>query len=423
MNYKDTVIKVIAEVCRVLLGVVFIFSGFVKAVDPMGSAIKVGDYITAFGMDFLSPLVTLISFNLSAIEFVLGVCMLLGVYRKFVTFLTLLFMVFMTPLTLYLAIFDPVSDCGCFGDAIVISNWETFFKNVVLLAASILTFIYNQRLLQAYTYKAYWFVALYSYLFIMGFSYRNYYHLPIIDFRPYKIGANIPELMAIPEGTPQDEYRYSFIYEKNGVRKEFTLDDYPADDPEWTFVDSKTELIQKGYEPPIEAFQIYNPEGEDVTDEILMNDEGILLLIAPRLEKAKDERIDEINNLYDYALEHQIEFYCITGSSVDAIEIWSDNTGAEYPFLIADETLLKTIIRSNPGLVLMHNGTILMKWHYKDIPEEEDIERVLTSYLQGREEEYRKQDVRLRTNLLIFTLPLLFVWFYDYLRNRRKTKK
>ena len=149
MEYKETVKKVIAEVCRLLLGVVFIFSGTVKAVDPMGGAIKIGDYLTSFGLDKLQPFTVLISFNLSALEFMLGVCMLLGVYRRYTTFLTLLMMSFMTPLTLYLAIFNPVSDCGCFRDALVISNWQTFYKNVVLLAAAIYVFIHNQRLYKA----------------------------------------------------------------------------------------------------------------------------------------------------------------------------------------------------------------------------------------------------------------------------------
>lgn len=219
MEYKETVKKVIAEVCRLLLGVVFIFSGTVKAVDPMGGAIKIGDYLTSFGLDKLQPFTVLISFNLSALEFMLGVCMLLGVYRRYTTFLTLLMMSFMTPLTLYLAIFNPVSDCGCFGDALVISNWQTFYKNVVLLAAAIYVFIHNQRLLQGYTYHVYWFVALWSYVFAIGFAYRNYNHLPILDFRPYKLGANIPALMSIPEGAPEDEYAYSF-YLREGWRTE-----------------------------------------------------------------------------------------------------------------------------------------------------------------------------------------------------------
>lgn len=421
MKYKDTVIKILVECSRLLLGVVFIFSGFVKAVDPMGFAIKIGEYLSSFGLDKLQPFSVLLSFNLSAIEFALGVCMLLGVYRRYVSFLILLFMAFMTPLTLYLALFDPVSDCGCFGDALVISNWETFFKNIILSAAAVIAFIYNQRLLQGYTFKVYWFVALYAYLFGVGFGYYNYNHLPVLDFRPYKIGANIPSLMEIPAGAPEDEYKYTFIYEKDGVKKEFGLNDYPANDSTWTFVDSKTELVKQGYVPPVTAFNIYDGEGEDVTDEILNNPEPLLLLIAPKLEDADDEQMDEINGVYDYALEHQIPFYCVTGSSKEAIDTWSDNTGAEYPFRMADEVLLKTMIRSNPGLMLLKDGTILGKWHYNDIPAEEDVKAVMDSCLTGTVTK-TKEAPRLVTNLFTFTVPLLLVWVYDFLRFRRKRK-
>lgn len=422
MKGKEIAIKSIAELCRLLIGVVFIFSGFVKAVDPMGGAIKIGEYLTSFGLDVVRPFAVLISFNLSAIEFTLGVCMLLGVYRRYTSFLVLAFMAVMTPLTFYLALFNPVSDCGCFGDALVITNWETFYKNIVLSAASVFVFIYNRRLLQGFTYKVYWFVALYAYMFGIGFAYYNYNHLPIIDFRPYKLGANIPKLMEIPEGAPQDEYKYTFIYEKDGVKKEFTLEDYPANDSSWTFVESKTELIKPGYTPPIAAFNIYNAEGDDVTDEIIRNPGPVLLLIAPKLEDADGEQMDEINGMYDYALEHRIPFYCVTGSSPQAITEWSDNTGAEYPFRMADEVLLKTIIRSNPGMVLLKDGTVLGKWHYNDIPAEEDVKAVMDSCLAGSFIK-SKEDGRLATNLLTFTVPLLLVWIYDLLRFRRKGKK
>lgn len=153
MNYKETAIKILTECSRLLIGVVFIFSGFVKAVDPMGGAIKIGDYLTSFGLDMLQPFTVLASFALSAAEFAMGVCMLLGVYRRYNSFLVLLFMAFMTPLTLYLAIFNPVSDCGCFGDAVVITNWETFFKNLVLSAAAIMVFMNCGKMFQCFTYN------------------------------------------------------------------------------------------------------------------------------------------------------------------------------------------------------------------------------------------------------------------------------
>ena len=421
MKYKDTVIKIAAECSRLLLGVVFIFSGFVKAVDPMGGAIKIGEYLVSFGLDKLQPFAVILSFNLSAIEFTLGVCMLLGVYRRYVSFLTLLFMAFMTPLTLYLALFDPVSDCGCFGDALVISNWETFFKNIALTSAAVVAFIYNQRLLQGYTFKVYWFVALYAYLFGIGFASYNYNHLPVIDFRPYKIGANIPALMEIPEGAPEDEYTYTFVYEKDGVKKEFTLEDYPANDSSWTFVDSKTELVKKGYTPPVAGFNIYDEAGNDVTNEIIANPGPVLLLVAPKLEDADDGKMDEINSVYDYALEHNIPFYCVTGSSKEVIDVWNDNTGAEYPYRMADEVLLKTMIRSNPGLVLLKSGTIMAKWHYNDIPAEEQVKAAMNDALTGTVIK-TKEDDRLATNLLTFTVPLLLVWIYDYFRFRRRRK-
>lgn len=422
MKKNGKISKIAAECCRALIGLVFIFSGTVKAIDPMGGAIKIGEYLTSFGLDKLQSFAVMLSFNLSAIEFTLGVCMLLAVYRRYTTLLTLIFMAFMTPLTLYLALFDPVSDCGCFGDALVISNWETFLKNIVLLAAAVVAFIYNQRLTAFYTYKVYWFVALFAYAYGIGFAYWNYNHLPVVDFRPYKIGANIPALMQIPEGAAEDEYRYAFIYEKDGVQKEFSLDDVPADDSSWTFVESKTELIRPGYVPPVTSFPIYNERDEEVADRLLHDTIPVLLLISPKLENADDARIDEINEIYDYALENKMDFYAVTGSAPEAIGQWIDNTGAEYPFLKADDVLLKTIIRSNPGLVLLKEGTILGKWHYNDLPKEGELQAVFEARLSGKGIK-NKEEGSLLTNLFTFTVPLLLVWLYDYLRNRLPRRK
>lgn len=422
MKGKEVAIKTVAELSRLLLGVVFIFSGAVKAVDPMGGAIKIDDYLSAFGLDFLQVFSVPLAMNLSAVEFMLGVCMLLGVYRRYASFLTLLFMLFMTPLTLYLALFNPVSDCGCFGDALVLTNWETFYKNIVLLAAAGWAFVYNQRLWPVYSFKVYWFVALFAYLYAMAFSVYNYDHLPVVDFRPYKVGANIPKLMEIPDGAPQDEYAYSFVYEKDGVQKEFSLEDYPAGDSSWTFVESKTTLLKAGYVPPVTGFNLLTLQGEDLTDSLLSNQQGVFLLVSPNLEEASDERIDEINNAFDYAQEKGLAFYCVTGSTPEQIGKWVDYTGAEYPFLSADEVILKTVIRANPGLVLLKGGTILAKWHYNDIPQEQELGREVAAILSGSGENL-KEDVRLWTNILTFTVPLLLVWLYDRFRYRRKTKK
>lgn len=411
--------KIIAECCRFLLGAVFVFSGTVKAIDPVGGAIKFGDYFTAFGLDALQPFALLFSFCLAALEFALGICLLLGVYRRYVSLLVLLFMLFMTPLTLYLALTDPVSDCGCFGDAWVITNWQTFYKNLVLLAAAVVVRIYNQRLYAFYTYKVYWFVALFAYLYALGFAYANYTKLPVVDFRPYRVGTDIPASMSIPADAPKAEYAYSFLYEKDGVRQEFTLDNYPADDSTWTFVDQKTRLIRPGYEPPIKDFSIYDSADEAITDRVLHDTRGVFLLVAPKLEKADDSHLEEINDIYDYAKERGYAFYCLTASSPEAIREWSDNTGAEYPFCFTDETVLKTMIRSNPGLLLLKNGVVLAKWSHSRLPEEDRVETVMDAYLNGSEIK-SQQAGRIRTNLLGFTLPLLLVYLYDRARNRKK---
>ena len=420
---RELIEKIILEFSRILLGSVFIFSGFVKAVDPMGGAIKIDDYLTAFGWNFLHPFSTFFSFNLAAIEFVLGVCVTLGVYRRYTTFCLLLMMLFMTPLTLYLALFNPVSDCGCFGDAVVITNWQTFYKNVVLLAAAIYVFRHHRKLFPCFSPHTYWFVAFFAYLFSIGFGYMNYNHLPILDFRPYKVGANIPALMEIPEGAPVDEYDYSFVYEKDGVQKVFSLEDVPTDDSTWVFVESRTKLIKQGYVPPISAFNVYNLRDEEVT-ESLLSDSGLMFwLVSPRLEDADDERIDEINSIYDYAVERGWKFYCLTGSSREAMAAWTDNTGAEYPYLFADAVLLKTIVRSNPGLVLMREGTILAKWNYNDFPPFERLDEVFGPFVAGNKAQKREEDVKLFTNLLTFIVPLSLVWMYDWTRYRKRSRK
>lgn len=411
--------KIITEICRIILGVTFIFSGTVKCIDPVGGAIKIEDYFGAFGLSALNPLATFVSFNLSAIEFMLGLCILMAVYRKLTTICMLAFMTFMTLLTLYLALFNPVHDCGCFGEAIILTNWQTFFKNfLVLLPASVITYIYHKRMTPVYTHKVYWFIVLFAYAFPMWLSWYNYSHLPIEDFRPYKVGANIPELMSFPADAPQDEYE--FIYERNGEKKAFAPENAPAGDSTWTFVEAK--LIKEGYIPPIISFELYDDMEDNIAEEILSAENGAFLLIIHKTEKASDKKIDEINTIYDYAQEHQLDFYGVTSSTREEINTWINNTGAEYPFLTADDVTLKTIIRSNPGLVLLKSGTILNKWHYNDIPSEDQVNAVMDGLLYSQEKKAEKDRSPWIWIIGCFSLPLLFVWLYDYLSNRRKTK-
>lgn len=412
---KERFIKVLVELCRVLLGVTFIFSGFVKAVDPVGFAIKIGEYLSAFGLDFFTQLATFFAFCVISIEFALGVSLLLGVYRKLMSIGIFLFMCVMTPLTLYLAIFNPVADCGCFGDALVISNWETFFKNIVLFIATVIVLKYHKRITPVYTDKAYWFVALFSFFFCMGFCYYNYNHLPIIDFRPYKVGENIMQLMEIPEDAPQDEYL--FVYEKDGVKKEFSIENVPAGDDSWTYVEAK--LVKQGFIPVVSSFEFYDKDHNNIADVILNDPRVLFLLVAPKLEDASDKHIDVINNVYDLAQENKLPFFAVTGSSEEQIVEWEKNTGADYPFLTADDVLLKTMIRSNPGLILLKEGMILAKWHHNDIPEEEQLREIISGYSDETFTMTEKENHPWTSIILGFTLPLLLVWIYDFFRNRK----
>lgn len=328
---KHIIREVWVNACRFLLAAVFIFSGFVKAVDPLGSFYKIQDYLTAFGMASWFPdyLQLLFAIVLSALEFSVGVFLFFGIKRKFATTMSLLLMIVMTPLTLYLALADPVSDCGCFGDAWVLTNWETFGKNVVLFVAAMSAFRGGKLIGRFITAKVAWMVSMYTFLFVFTLSFYCLSNLPILDFRPYRIGQNIKKNMEIPEGEKPDVLEGRFILEKDGKRQEFTLDNYP--DSTWTFVEARTVVKEKGYEPIIHDLSITSLEtGEDLTDSILSDKGYTFLLVAHHIEAADDSNIDLINEIYDYSVEHGYGFYALTASSEEQIELWRDKTGAEY---------------------------------------------------------------------------------------------
>jgi uncharacterized membrane protein YphA (DoxX/SURF4 family) len=411
--------KILVEFCRVFLGVVFVFSGFVKAVDPWGSTYKILDYFTAFNLSFFDFTGIPIAFIQSAIEFAVGICLLLGVYRRINTFLALLIMLFMTPLTLYLAIANPVTDCGCFGDALVITNWQTFSKNLFLLAAAIILFIWKRKITPFFTHKSYSLVSLWVYLFILGVSVYCFTWLPILDFRPYKVGANIPQLMTIPEGAEQPVYETTLIYSRDGEPQEFTLENYPKNDESWTFVDSKPKLIKKGYEPPIHDFSIITEEGDDVTEEVLHNPSYTFLLITHKLEKADDANVDKINEIYDYAKASGYDFYALTASLPEKIREWTQNTGAEYPFCIMDDVMLKTIIRSNPGLLLLKDGTIINKWPENRLPNFTLNKSLEDTDLGQIPKKHNVLNVLFLTLILLIPLVVLFLFDFFYYRKKQ----
>lgn len=373
-----------------MLATLFIFSGFVKAVDPLGSFYKIQDYLAAFGIISWFPtyLPLLFAIILSSAEFCVGVFLFFGVRRKIASTLALLLMSVMTPLTLYLALANPVSDCGCFGDAWVLTNWQTFGKNIVLLIAAIAVFRERKLMFRFVTLKIEWMVSLYTLLFVFALSFYCLEYLPVLDFRPYKIGADIKAGMEIPEGAKPSVFESRFVLEKDGRQQEFTLDNYP--DSTWTFVETRTVLKEKGYEPPIHDFSMISlGTGEDITDSVLTDKGYTFLLVAHRIEEADDSNIDLINEIYDYSVEHGYGFYALTSSPDEEIEMWRERTGAEYPFCQMDDITLKTIIRSNPGLLLIKDGTILNKWSDNQLPDE----YVLNDSLDKLELGKQKQEI------------------------------
>ena len=369
--------KAVVNICRLLLAFVFILSGFVKAVDPLGTQYKIADYAEAMGLGGLLPdIVTLgLSVVLAAVEFSLGIFLLFAIRRRLSSRLVLLMLLVMTPLTLWLALWNPISDCGCFGDAVVLTNWQTFWKNVVLLAAAAVVAWRPKEMFRFVSESNQWIVINYTVLFILAISLWSLYDRPQFDFRPYHVGASIREGMEVPEGAEQPQFETTFVMEKDGVQKEFTLDEYP--DSTWTFVDSKTVQTKEGYVPSIHDFSIITAEGDDLTEDVLNYDGYVFLLISPHLEQADDAQLDQINELYEYSREHRYPFYCLTASTEKAVAHWRDITGAEYPFCQTDETTLKTIVRSNPGLLLLKDGTVIQKWSHNRLPVLSDEEYAL----------------------------------------------
>ena len=406
-------IGIITTVCRFVLAVVFIFSGFVKAIDPLGTQYKIQDYLDALGWTDIFPesIPFIVAALLGMLEFCLGVYLFFGIRRIIAPRAVVAVMAIMTPLTFWLALDNPVSDCGCFGDAVVLTNWETFGKNVVLLAMSLVVLKWRKRIFPLATTRFDWLIALYGFLYIFCMTIYCYRHLPIFDFRPYYVGADIRQGMEIPEGKEPTEFETRFVLQKDGVEKEFTLENYP--DSTWTFVDSRTVVKKKGYEPPIHDFSMIRYEdGEDITEQVLADERYTFLLVAHQLEQASDSRIDLINELYDYCLEYGYAFYCLTSSSDEDILKWQEDTGAEYPFCLMDNITLKTMVRSNPGLILLKKGVVIHKWNVVDFPDEYQLSRSLEELPLG-EISQKPFSNRLFGVFVWFAFPLFLMCMSD----------
>ena len=366
MKYNKAA-HIIGSCARTIIAVTFLFSGFVKAVDPLGTVYKIEDYLKAFGgfATDLLPLAGVAAVLLITTEWMLGVCMLLNVRTRWTSWIALAFYLVMTPLTLWIALTNPISDCGCFGDAVVLTNWQTFWKNVVLLIIVIILVVFRKQIPSLFSSWGEIIVALLaagSAAGIMGYSYT---HLPPLDFRPYKVGNHIPTLMEIPEDAPHDLYDITLIYEKDGIQQEFTLTDYPKDDSTWTFVDQRSVLVQKGYEAPIHDFEILNSDFEDITYDILESEEPVSLITMYDLSKADRKQIDKVKGYITY---HAYPVYILTGSGEAEIEEFCMEHEIDMSYVCTiDPVTLKTIVRANPGLFVVQNGMIIEKHNFKQL--------------------------------------------------------
>jgi uncharacterized membrane protein YphA (DoxX/SURF4 family) len=363
------IIIYLALASRVLVGIVFLFSGFVKGVDPTGFMIKLEEYFSSIGLNSLQSLALILAMLLSTAEFLIGACLFFGIRMHLAAWGALLFMAVFTPLTLVLALFNPVSDCGCFGDALVLTNWQTFYKNIVITILVIFLFVRRNHYQPWLSMVREWIAAALILSFFLVFSIHSYRHLPMLDFRPFHVGSFLPGKMTVPENAEPPEFVTTLIYEKNGIRKEFGLDNYPWQDSTWHWVETITHEKSRGYLPPIHDFSITGPDGMDITDIVLALKTVCFLMVSPDLGKANKKAMSKVNELYLRIEQAGYKFYFLTSATTQRMNETRKEYNLVFPFCSTDETVLKTMIRSNPGLVALQGGTVIGHWHYHDLPD------------------------------------------------------
>lgn len=372
--------KILQFFIRVITGLIFIFSGTVKAIDPMGSGYKFHDYFQAFHLDFLQFAALPLGIILCLAEFITGFAVLTGYRYKAGTWGVLLLMLIFTPLTLVLALTNPVSDCGCFGDAIHLTNWQTFGKNIILLAFALFLFTGRKNHISSLKASSEWLITASAAVLFLIFICLNLRYLPVVDFLPYKTGTYIPDKMTIPENMPADEYETTFIYEKDGERKEFTIENYPADDSTWVFIDQVSVLVKKGYSPPIHDFSIVTLENEDITGSILSDNGYTLLAVMRKLEKSPEKRLEAAFRLGRECQANGVRFHIVTASGTDIIRKYANGLS----FCTADETTLKSVVRADPGFILLKGGNIVGKWSWANVPDSRWFSGEISAKQAGR---------------------------------------
>ena len=358
--------KILIYISRLTVSLLFIISGLIKANDTIGFSYKLGEYFEVFGIEYFTSFSLIFAVSICILEILLGVMLLIGSRIKFTTWSLLLMILFFTFLTFYSAYFNKVTDCGCFGDALKLTPWQSFYKDLVLLFLILIIFK-NQNKLQVYfTKKVENLINIFVLILCISFVWNTYSHLPSKDFRPYAIGENILEGMLIPEDAPQDIFEDIWYYEINGEKKQFVTEQEPWKIEGAKYMNRETRLIQKGYEPPIHDFSI-SKDGVDITDSILSVRKAYLV-IAYNIEESDEDASKGLSDLFLACKKKGITFIAMSASSDKLIDEFCYENNMKFSYHFTDETTLKTIIRSNPGLVKVEEGTITDKWHFNDFP-------------------------------------------------------
>ena len=381
---------------RITVGGVFVISGFTKAVDPWGTCYKITDYLNAMGAGDWASTALFIAVTLAALEFILGVLIILGAYRRSAPWLAMLMMLVMTPLTLWLAVTDAVPDCGCFGDALHLSNWETLGKNVLLILGIIYLLCFNKSLRSVYGPAVQWVVIALSLAFVLAVAYYGYFKQPLIDFRPYPIGTQLTSTTVVDNDEGEDEF--IFVYSKDGEEKEFTIDDLPDEEEGWKYVTRYHArrprgkvIIQHSSQPG--SIAIHDEEGNDVTLDALSDNRRTLLLLFPDLPQVGVVHSFALNELTDAAFADGVSVIGLTPATTAQVDQWKDVSMASYPIYYMDDSELKMVARGNPAVVYLEDGTIIWKRtlssldgtglpdHFSELAEDYDTDAILTNLM------------------------------------------
>ncbi|MBU0487400.1 MAG: DoxX family protein [Bacteroidetes bacterium] len=356
----------IARIARLFAAAVFLYSGFVKGVDPMGTVYKIEDYFYAFGTEWALPYALFLAIFLCAFEFVIGFLLLLNVRSKITSWLLLLCMIAFTFMTLSDALYNTVADCGCFGEALVITNWETFYKNVVIMLYATIIMAHRKKFVPIFSHIGEAIVFVIVAVGFVWFEIFNINHLPLVDFRPWKVGNK----MYVDNPKPIDCF-LTYRNKETGETKEFLSPNYPYNDSVWM---SKWEfIVQRVVDPNISVnFMMEDEGGNNVTDNFIKNPDYQFLVFAYDLDEAPAKSFVKLNELFDAAT--QDDKSCVMATSnitFDQIRVKIKELQiSEFmEIYLSDDIELKTAIRSNPGLILLKDGIVLAKWHYHDIPD------------------------------------------------------